>query len=71
MFFIKFPMFFKAFLLFHDMTFDLIIIIIIIIIINIIIIIIIIINIVIIIIIIIAAIKFAHSAYIQSKYIQN
>ena len=70
MFFIKFPMFFKAFLLFHDMTFDLIIIIIIIINI-IIIIIIIIINIIIIIIIIIAAIKFAHSAYIQSKYIQN
>ena len=67
MFFIKFPMFFKAFLLFHDMTFDLIIIIIII---NISIIIIIIINIIIII-IIIAAIKFAHSAYIQSKYIQN
>ena len=40
-------------MLFHDMTFDIIVIIIIIII------------------IIIAAIKVAHSTYIQSKYIQN
>ena len=39
-------------MLFHDMTFDIIVIIIIII-------------------IIIAAIKVAHSTYIQSKYIQN